>query len=279
MGVKGVVNRIIPFSSVDGPGNRTVIFLQGCNFNCLYCHNPETIMECRGCGRCVKFCPFNALSIVDEKVIWNKGTCRHCDRCIEVCDNNSSPRAVKMTVDEIMKEILKVKLFISGVTLSGGEGTLQCEFIADLFREIKEIGLTTFLDTNGSIPLYRKKELIKFMDMAMVDLKSYDYDEHRLLTGMDNRIVIENIKYLASIDKLYEVRTVVVPEVLNNEHNVDNTSKLIASLNSAIRYKLIKYRQKGVRRKLINTYTPGDDMMDRLMELAQKNGCKNVIVT
>jgi len=116
-----------------------------------------------------------------------------------------------------------------------------------------------------------------FMDKAMVDLKAYDIEEHKLLTGMDNKIILENLRFLSSINKLYEVRTVIVPEVLNNNYNVDMTSKLIASLDSSIRYKLIKYRPMGVRTELIDSYTPSDDIMDQLADLARDNGCKEVI--
>lgn len=68
----GYINKIIPFSSVDGPGNRTAIFLQGCNFNCVYCHNPETINLCNNCGLCVRQCPTEALHIEENIVIWDK---------------------------------------------------------------------------------------------------------------------------------------------------------------------------------------------------------------
>ena len=69
------VNKIIPFSCVDGPGNRTAVFLQGCNQNCLYCHNPETINLCRNCGACVKTCPAGALSMADGLVSYNYKVC------------------------------------------------------------------------------------------------------------------------------------------------------------------------------------------------------------
>ena len=183
-----------------------------------------------------------------------------------------------MTVEEVVGEIEKNKFFISGITVSGGECTLQSEFLTHLFREVKKMNLTCFVDTNGSVPLWEHKELVDVMDMAMVDIKSYNNEEHKRLTGMGNTTVIENVKYLAKLNKIYEIRTVIVPEVLDNYNNVDKISKLIAILNPDIRYKLIKYRQIGVRTEIINSYTPNDEIMKKLVEIASNNGCKNVVI-
>lgn len=276
--VKGLVNKIIPFSSVDGPGNRMAIFLQGCNFNCLYCHNPETINPCNNCGLCVNACHYNALSVEDGAVVWDKDACQQCDECIKACNRNSSPKVTLMTVEELITEIKKVKSFISGITVSGGECTLQLEFLTELFKEVKKLGLTTFADTNGYIPLQDKKELLDVMDKAMVDIKSYHSEEHKRLTGKDNKTVLENVRFLASTDKLYEVRTVIVPEVLENYYNVDNISRLIAELNPKIRYKIIKYRPLGVRTNLIQSYTPSDQMMKELYCIAKGNGLEDIVL-
>ncbi|SDY91696.1 glycine radical enzyme activase, YjjW family [Proteiniborus ethanoligenes] len=276
--VKGLINKIIPFSFVDGPGNRMAIFLQGCNFNCLYCHNPETINPCNNCGLCVNACHYNALSIENGAVVWNKNACQQCDECIKACNRNSSPKVTSMTVEEVVNEIKKVKSFISGITVSGGECTLQSEFLTELFREVKKLGLTTFVDTNGYILLEDKKDFLGVMDKAMVDMKSFDREEHKMLTGKDNETVLKNIRYLASIDKLYEVRTVIVPEVLENYYNVDNISRLIAELNPKIRYKIIKYRPLGVRTNLIQSYTPSDQMMKELYCIAKGNGLEDIVL-
>jgi pyruvate formate lyase activating enzyme len=275
---KGLVNRIIPFSSVDGPGNRCAIFLQGCNFNCLYCHNPETISICNGCGSCVVTCPYSALSIYENRVVWDKSICQKCDECLKACNSNSSPKALYMDPLDVVNEIRKVKSFISGITVSGGECMLQVPFLTELFTEVKKMGLTTSTDTNGSISFFEQEELVNVMDSAMVDVKSYSPDEHKFLTGMDNSIVLENVKFLADINKLYEIRTVIVPNVLNNYYNVDMISKLITSLNPNVRYKLIKYRPIGVRTHLIKSYIPTDDIMNELSRLATNNGCKNVVL-
>ena len=234
--IKGIINKILPFSSVDGPGNRTGIFMQGCNFNCAYCHNPETI------------------EIGNSKV------------------------TLSMTVEEVIKEIIKTKSFISGITVSGGECTLQHEFLTALFKEVKKMDLTTFIDTNASILFSELPELVDVMDMARVDVKVFDSKEHKILTSRDNENVLKNVRFLAEINKLYEIRTVIVPGILDNSNTVDRTSKLIASLNPEIRYKLIKYRAIGVRTELIKSYTPSEKMMNELACIAKGNGCRNVVL-
>lgn len=276
--IEALVNRILPFSSVDGPGNRSVIFFQGCNFNCLYCHNPETINKCTNCGLCLSVCPVGALSSKDVKVKWDSTSCIRCDACLAACVSKSSPKAVFMTVDEVMGNICKVKSFISGITVSGGECTLQKEFLVELFLKAHELGLTAFVDTNGGIDFSKEKLLTNSMDMAMLDIKSIDEEEHRMLTGMSNEIVLKNAEYLAKLNKLYEVRTVIVPELLDNNRNVAEISRLIAKLNSDIRYKLIKYRPVGVIESMKKVEIPSEDMMKDLKKVAEKNGCTSVIV-
>lgn len=272
------VNKIIPFSNVDGEGNRTAIFLQGCNYNCLYCHNPETINHCNNCGLCVPYCEYGALSKVDGKVVYDIEKCENCDRCIAECKRNSSPKITPMTVEDILKYLQKTRYFISGITVSGGECTLQSDFLIELFREVKKMGLTTFIDTNGSTPIYNNKQLLEVMDKAMIDLKAYDSDENKMLTGLENQTVIENIKILGKLDKIYEIRTVVVPQVLDSKKTVDEGSKILASINPNIIYKLIKYRPLGVRETLIKSTVPTQEYMEELKEIAISNGCKNVII-
>lgn len=273
-----LVNKIIPFSNVDGEGNRTAIFLQGCNYNCLYCHNPETINHCNHCGLCVPHCEYGALSKIDGKVVYDIEKCQNCDRCIAQCKRNSSPKITPMTVEDILKYLQKTSYFISGITVSGGECTLQSDFLTELFREVKKMGLTTFIDTNGSTPIYNNKELLEVMDKAMIDLKAYDREENKMLTGLENQTVIENIKILGKLDKIYEIRTVVVPQVLDSRKTVDEGSKLLASINPNIIYKLIKYRPLGVRENLIKSTVPTQEYMEELKEIAISNGCKNVII-
>ncbi|WP_346889330.1 YjjW family glycine radical enzyme activase [Clostridium sp. UBA1056] len=274
----GYVNKIIPFSNVDGEGNRMAIFLQGCNYNCLYCHNPETINRCVNCGECVSVCEYGALTMVNGKVEYNIDKCVNCDCCVAICKKNSSPKITEITALELLEKIEKVKYFISGITVSGGECTLQRDFLKELFTEVKKLGLTTFIDTNGSIPIYKDKELLEVTDKTMIDLKAFKPEENKMLTGMMNDTVIENIKELGKLDKIYEIRTVVVPGVFDNKYTVDMGSKLLAEINPNIQYKLIKYRPMGVRKELLETTVPTNDYMKELEAIVKANGCSNTII-
>ena len=155
------VNKIIPFSSVDGPGNRTAIFLQGCNINCMYCHNPETR------------------------------------------DKYGDPKittVTEMSADEVLEQVKKQIPFVRGITVSGGECMLQPDFLTELFTKIKVLGLSTMIDTNGTIDFADKQDLLAVTDGVLLDIKAFDSDTHRKITGAGNETVIANARFLASID-------------------------------------------------------------------------------
>lgn len=274
--MKALVNKIIPFSAVDGPGNRTVVFMQGCNMNCLYCHNPETINRCLHCGICIAHCPTNALENFYGKVKWDREKCIECGKCEKICPHNASPRFTEYDVSDLLSQILKYKHFIKGVTFSGGECSIQYEFITEIAKELKKHNLGVYVDTNGLIELWAKQEFVDSVDAFMLDVKAWDKDEHIQLTGVSNDVIIKNLDFLLSRKKLFEIRTVVLPELLSNEQTVTQVSLLISGHN--VRYKLIKYRNKGVRKNLINGNSPDDEYMEKLKKLAISYGVKDIVI-
>ncbi|MDD2958861.1 MAG: YjjW family glycine radical enzyme activase [Lachnospiraceae bacterium] len=277
--MRAPVNKIIPFSAVDGYGNRTAVFFQGCNQNCLYCHNPETIQECIHCGACVTTCPAGALSLSDAgRVVYDISKCCNCDTCLKTCTNNASPRIRHMTSKELLEEIRAYLPFIDGVTASGGECSLRSDFLTEFFERIKKEKKTAYMDTNGQIPLWDKKELLAVLDKTMIDLKAGTEEDHRKLTGMGLENPVENIRRMAAIGKLYEIRTVVVPDVVDNARTVALGASLIADVPD-VRYKLIKFRHYGVRSEYAGIKEPSDAVMEELRELAAAKGVKNIVVT
>lgn len=277
--MRAPVNRIVPFSSVDGPGNRTAVFLQGCNFNCRYCHNPETIRVCTHCGACVSVCPVGALRIEDGEMRYDWAKCKMCDACIHVCPHSSCPRIRNLSDEECMHEIEKQIPFIRGVTVSGGECTLHRDFLVALSRRVRAHGLGFLLDSNGNYDFSADGELLNAVDGVMLDVKAWDAENHLRLTGADNALVKRNLDFLATAGKLEEVRTVVAPDWMNPEETVEAVSRRLVSLGAAnTRYKIIRYRPMGVRSEYRDQSVPTKERLNALAERANALGIANTVL-
>lgn len=249
--MKAKINKIIENTFIDGPGSRFAVFFQQCNMTCLYCHNPETQKLCSDCGICVPNCPTGALKFNGNKVIWKKNLCQGCDTCINVCPNHSSPKILEPSVEDILERLKKLEPFLDGITTSGGECTLNGEFIYELFSKIKsETTLTTFIDTNGTMSKNILEKLCKVTDGFMFDLKSFNSETHKKLTGLDNNIVKDNIKYVSDKKLLYEVRTVLVEGYTGSADEISEISNYIKNLNHYTHLKLIPFRPFGVKGEL-----------------------------
>lgn len=276
------VNKIILFSSVDGPGNRTVIFLQGCNFDCKYCHNPETRNLCTGCGRCVSKCPAGALRLVQKngiaQVAFSPEKCVACDTCIHVCPHNASPRIRYMTPKEAFEAVKRQIPYIRGVTVSGGECTLYPEFLRELFRLCKTVSLSTFIDSNGTYDFAADPELMEVTDSVMLDIKAFSEKDHLTVTACDNKKVLENALLLAEKGKLFEVRTVVVPRLYDAGQTILETGKLLKEYAKSVRYKIIAYRPMGVREAYSHYPVPEQELLENYAEKLRKIGWKDIVI-
>ncbi|MGB4984853.1 MAG: YjjW family glycine radical enzyme activase [Erysipelotrichaceae bacterium] len=275
--MKATINKIINFSNVDGPFNVTAIFFQGCNYNCWFCHNPETINKCLNCGDCVKTCPSKALSMVDNKVVYDQSKCVDCDACIHTCKHSSSPKTNEYDVDQLMKVIEKNKFFIKGITVSGGECTLNEQFLIELFSRAQKLGLKCLIDSNGSLDFEKHQELLNVCDGVMLDVKASDDDFHQRLTNFSNKIVLKNLSYLLSVNKLLEVRTVVLNDQSNNIKTVNDVLDIISD---QVDYKLNIYRPFGVSEQgklLCGDDIISDDIVNELLALMKDKPNKIVI--
>lgn len=280
---QGLLNNTVTFSVVDGPGNRFVIFLQGCNFDCITCHNPYTITTCTQCGVCVGMCPEDALSIEDGPfVVVDRVSCTLCDVCIAVCPTNSTPLSRWVTIEDLLAEIRPVAPFISGITVSGGEATQQPEFVAELFSAIKRdehlSHLTTLVDSNGAASLEVWERLIDVMDGAMIDLKALDLATHVTLTARGNDRVLATIEYLAQMDRLYEVRLLIVPGYNDDLDTMRRTALWLRSVDPSMRIKLIGYRNHGVRSEALHIAQATDDLLEELALVLADHGFAHLTV-
>lgn len=204
----GLVADSVPFSWVDGPGNRYVLFLQGCDLDCTACHNPHTIPM-------------------------------------------ATPRARVLTVEDVLDDIRPECRFLSGITVSGGEATLQPDFVRDLFAAVKADPqlrhLDTFIDSNGTAPRAVWDVLLPVTDGVMIDLKAFEPDVHLALTGSPNAAVLRSICHLAARKKLYEVRLMLVPGINDSADQLRRTAGWLLSVDPHVRVKVIGFRAHGVR--------------------------------
>jgi pyruvate-formate lyase-activating enzyme len=198
----------VTFSWVDGPGNRFAVFLQGCNLDCLACHNPQTM-------------PLQ------------------------------TPLARRVTVADLMDEVRDLVPFLSGVTVSGGEATLQAPFVAAWFAALRDepdtARLTRFIDSNGCADDATWDLLVPVTDGVMLDLKALDVATHRELTGLGNAQVLRTLDRLFSEARLAEVRLLVVPGHNDSERALRLTGDYLAGHAPGIPVKVIGFRPHGVR--------------------------------
>lgn len=279
--LKAAVNRIIPFSSVDGPGNRTAVFLQGCNIDCKYCHNPETRKLCVNCGTCVESCPAQALSRSESGIVkFAPDRCVQCDTCIHICPHDSSPRTCQMTADEVFAAVKKQIPFIRGITVSGGECMLHPEFLKELFLLARQAGLTTLIDSNGTIPFAAYPGLLEVTDGVMLDIKAFSAEEHKIVTGADNRTVLDNAVFLAEQGKLQEVRMVIVPELYDTKSSVRGIGNYLLPWyqKKPFDMKIIAYRPMGVREAYSHYAVPDSEYLKYLGGILSDMGYEKIVL-
>ncbi len=173
---------------------------------------------------------------VSRKIRIQKDKCIGCFRCVEVCPEEAFVVVGKfMTVDEVMEEVLSDKIFYEksggGMSISGGEPTAQPEFTLSLLKRAKENGIHTALDTNGNLEWNFFKELLKYTDLVLYDIKSMDPKVHKDFTGVDNNRILENIKRIATeTDVAIRIRFPLIPNINDNKENIEKTAQFAKSL-------------------------------------------------
>jgi pyruvate formate lyase activating enzyme len=203
-GDQGFVHSFTTGSTVDGPGVRIVAWLTGCQFKCLYCHNPDT---------------------------WKM--------------SNGIPLTLARAVETIQKYRHGLGIMKGGLTISGGEPLLQQRFVLRVFAAAKERGVHTALDSNGYLGDRLSDADLALVDLVLLDIKAFDADLHRRLTGMDNQPVLNFARRLAAANRPIWVRFVLVPGWTDAPSEIDQVAKFAADLGNVKRVDVLPFHQLG----------------------------------
>ena len=150
-------------------------------------------------------------------------------------------------MDDVLKEIRRSAPYIGGITTSGGECTLQIEFLIALFTEVQKLGKTCLMDSNGSFDFEADPRVLEVSDGVMLDVKAVEQFWSDTLISFPNQIILKNLEYLLSVGKLHEVRTVIFP---GRDRENEATVRYVAeSIGAECPYKIIRYRPFGVRER------------------------------
>lgn len=209
--VTGMVHSTESFGTVDGPGVRFIVFMQGCKMRCQYCHNPDT---------------------------WEMET------------NNSRERTVEDVLKEALryrgfwgKE--------GGITVSGGEALLQIDFVTALFTEAKKLGIHCTLDTCAlpfrDKPEYHEifDKLLAVTDLVLLDIKAIRNERHITVTSQSNRNIIACAKYLSEKGIPVWIRHVLVPGLTDIDEDLIELGQFVETLSNVNRFEVLPYHTMG----------------------------------
>ncbi len=261
--LSGLVFDIQKFAVHDGGGIRTLVFLKGCPLRCQWCSNPESLGKkpemifvpnnCISCGACLTVCPSDAIRQAEPQSVglkMDREKCTLCGSCARSCYAGAINIIGRyLSVPELMAIIERDRKFYEqsngGVTFSGGEPTAQPEFLTAALKELQERGIHTAIETSSFAPWDTFEPILRHVDLVLTDIKHMDDAEHRRLTGVSNRPILNNLRAISRLGIPMKIRLPLIPGLNDSPENLTATAEFAKKLGSLQSLDILPYHRLG----------------------------------
>ncbi|HHX66832.1 MAG: choline TMA-lyase-activating enzyme [Miniphocaeibacter sp.] len=266
---KAMIFNVQKYNMYDGPGIRTIVFFKGCPLRCKWCSNPEGLEHrfdimikksaCINCGACVEVCPEGIHYISKESKehkIDRTKTCIGCGKCKDACHYEALEIAgERKTVSELLEIIKEDETFYEmsggGVTLGGGECTAQPEAAKTLLMASKEEGINTAIETCGYVKTEKLLEIAEYVDLFLFDIKQMDPIKHNNLTGVNNELILKNLRELLDSRFNVHVRMPMLKDINDSKEEIKAVIEFLKPYKDYENFKgidLLPYHKLGVNK-------------------------------